>query len=142
MFGNDRTAIRQQFINAWQKYRLPGTTLSPLESMIAEIISRHPEYHAFFNQEDGAVTGMEFGQGDTPNPFFHLGLHISLQEQLQTDRPAGIRELFQQLTNKTSDPHQAEHLMMECLEKSLWEAQSQGVMPDEKLYLDCLKRKI
>ena len=142
MFGNDRNAIRQQFITAWKKYKVPGCTLTPLEQMIGEIIAKHPEYHAIFEQENPAVLESEFGSDGMPNPFFHLGLHISLTEQLQTDRPVGIREVFQRLSNKFNDPHQAEHQMMGCLEKSLWDAQSKGVMPDERLYLECLNKLI
>jgi hypothetical protein len=140
MFGNDRNAIRQQFISAWKLYRIPGAQLTPLQQMIGDIIAMHQEYHPLFEQEDEKLVESEFGADGGPNPFFHLGMHISLHEQLQTDRPAGIRKIFQSLQKKSPDSHHAEHRMMECLEKSLWEAQAKGVLPDEKAYLECLMK--
>ncbi|MEM7613385.1 MAG: DUF1841 family protein, partial [Pseudomonadota bacterium] len=34
--------------------------------------------------------------------------------------------------------HDAEHEMLECLAESLWQAQRDGVMPDESAYLQKL----
>ena len=54
----------------------------------------------------------------------------------------GIEQLYQAMLKKSNDPHETEHLMMECLGKMLWEAQSQNKMPDESDYLHCLKKYI
>ncbi|MEJ1391748.1 MAG: DUF1841 family protein, partial [Candidatus Sedimenticola sp. (ex Thyasira tokunagai)] len=72
-------------------------------------------------------------------PFLHMGMHISLQEQISTDRPSGIGTLYQQLVSRCGDPHDAEHKMMECLGRMLWEAQRANRMPDEQAYLQCLR---
>ena len=36
--------------------------------------------------------------------------------------------------------HDAEHKMMECLGRILWEAQRNQSLPDDNAYLECLKR--
>ncbi|HKL76856.1 MAG TPA: DUF1841 family protein [Gammaproteobacteria bacterium] len=38
------------------------------------------------------------------------------------------------------DTHAAEHEMMECLGRSLWEAQRAGQEPDEQAYLECVRK--
>lgn len=74
------------------------------------------------------------------NPFLHLSLHMALREQINTNRPDGIRDVFHALMKKYGDNLVVEHQMMGCLEKVLWEAQRSGVMPDEAGYLESLRR--
>ena len=138
MFGNDRKQMRQFFASSWQK-RLDGQTMEPLESLVADVIAQHPEYRSAIMSEDAIDQDFQGENGET-NPFLHMGMHITLAEQLGSDRPSGIRQLHQQITKRSGDAHQAEHQMMECLGLVLWEAQSQNRMPDEQAYLDCLKR--
>lgn len=137
MFGNDRTALRQVFVEAWRKYqsRLP---LEPLEALVADVVAAHPEYHAL-------LTNAELDQEYTPergetNPFLHMALHVSLREQLTSDRPPGIAAVIRQLARQKGDLHQAEHLLLECLGRVLWEAQRNNRLPDEAAYLECAKK--
>jgi hypothetical protein len=69
-----------------------------------------------------------------------MGMHITLAEQLGSDRPAGIRALHHKITLKTGDAHEAEHKMMECLGLILWEAQRSGQAPDEQAFLTCMRK--
>ena len=69
-----------------------------------------------------------------------MGMHIAIQEQLGGNRPTGIIEVYQQLCRRVGDPHAAEHRMMECLGETLWEAQRNGTEPDERVYLERLRR--
>jgi len=139
MFSNNRDDIRRFFLVAWRKH-LAGEVMSPLEHMVATTVASHPEYHRLLADEDAALAA-DFDEENGPaNPFLHLGMHISLQEQIATDRPSGIRTLYQQVVLRTGDAHAAEHRMMECLSESLWKAQSTGSMPDEAQYLECLRK--
>lgn len=138
IFGNNRNQMRQFFARSWQK-RIEGASLEPLESLVADVMEQHPEYMNDVMADN--ATEKEFsGENGESNPFLHMGMHITLAEQLSTDRPGGIRKLHQKITELKGDAHQAEHQMMECLGLILWEAQSQNRMPDEQAYLDCLKR--
>jgi len=139
VFGNDRTELRRMFIHSWQKFQ-QKQPLEPLEQLISEIIAQHPEYHAMLAQPD-AVLDKDYQpeQGQT-NPFLHMAMHISIHEQINTNRPMGISALYQQLTIKAGSTHEAEHRMMECLGQMLWEAQRNNRMPDEQNYLECVKK--
>ena len=67
-----------------------------------------------------------------------MGMHLAIWEQLNTDRPAGIRDEHLRLIKKSNE-HNAEHQMMECLGVILWQAQQNGELPDEKLYLEGIR---
>ena len=141
MFGQDRTELRQMFFTAWKKHQ-NKQLMEPLEAVVAKIIELHPEYHALLENETAELDKDYTPEMGQTNPFLHMAMHISIQEQLSTKRPTGIEQLHQSMLKKNKDPHETEHLMMECLGKMLWEAQSQNRMPDENHYLNCLKKYI
>lgn len=68
-----------------------------------------------------------------------MGMHIALREQTSTDRPTGIQKIHQKLCTRLGQ-HEAEHAMIECLGEALWVAQRNNSMPDDKGYLNCLKK--
>ena len=136
MFGNDRQQLRKAYADAWQKFQLQQT-LSPLEQQIAEVIKEHPEYHDSLQQ---LQTDFLPENGQT-NPFLHMGMHLGLREQLNTNRPTGILDCYQALCHKHPSSHEAEHEMMDCLADAILQAQRNGTTPDEGLYLACLKKK-
>ena len=138
MFGNDRNELRRLFFNSWCKAQ-GNESLEPLEALIVEIIKLHPEYHALLEDEQANLDKDYTPEMGQTNPFLHMAMHISIQEQLQTDRPVGIRHLYQQLMPKLTDAHEVEHAMMECLGQMIWQAQRDNQPPDENHYLDCLR---
>jgi hypothetical protein len=137
IFGQDRDELRQMYIDSWRK-SVAGEILSPLEAQIATVITDHPEYHA-------AMTSTSVDEGFRPeggetNPFLHMGLHLAIREQVATNRPAGIKTVFDELCSRHGDSHVAEHQALECLAETLWEAQSNNALPDESAYLERLRR--
>ncbi len=140
MYGNDRLGIRQVFLTCRQKMQNQAP-LDAMEQLIAEVIQTHPEYHRLLDAGDSSLD-RDF-PADAPNPFLHMGLHISLQEQLRSDRPQGIRKLYLKLLQtQGDDDHNIQHQMMACLEALLWNAQQSGQPPDEKQLLSCIQRQI
>jgi hypothetical protein len=138
MFGQDRQQLRRFFQATWTK-RQAGEALQPLEQLVADVIAQHPEYHALMHGD--APLDRDFSPDDGQvNPWLHMGMHISLGEQLGADRPAGIRGLYQRIAQRHGDPHAAEHAMMDCLGLALWEAQRNAAQPDERAYVACLEK--
>ena len=145
MFGQDREQLRQFYFEVWRKKRLPAASqpLEPLEQLVASVIEQHPEYHALLEQpanstDADSVSALhrDYAPDDgQTNPFLHMGMHIALHEQLLSDRPAGIRPLYQRLCQLSGDIHRAEHRMLDVLGETLWEAQRSGQAPDETDYL-------
>jgi hypothetical protein len=136
--GQTRDELRAMYLATWRKYRA-GQALEPLERQLAAVIAEHPEYHAWLEAGDSAL-GAEFTpEGGQLNPFLHLGLHLAVREQVATDRPAGIKEVYRALTTRTGSEHDAEHAMLEVLGEVLWEAQRSNRAADEAAYLERLR---
>jgi hypothetical protein len=135
IFGQDRDELRKMYADAWQK-QSEQRPLSPLESQIAAVVAKHPEYHAALS---GDLARDYTGEDGQTNPFLHMGLHLGIQEQVTTNRPAGIAAIYRQLAVKLNDAHAAEHRMIDCLAETLWDAQRAQAAPDEQRYLERLR---
>ena len=138
MFNPSREQARQFFIDAWSKHRanLPAT---PMETIAADLVATHPEYHELLQADDALVREWTPEQGET-NPFLHLSLHLAIHEQLSIDQPPGIRAAFDQLMAKEGDRHAALHHVLDCLGEMVWRAQRDRQAPDGEAYLECLRR--
>ncbi len=141
MIIQDRDGSRRFFIDVWNKYKdkLP---MQALEEMVLEVILEHPEYHNLLDKNEAAVSQEFTPEQGLTNPFLHMGMHITIREQVGTDRPSGIKNIYAQGLRKTLSKHDFEHMMMECLGETLWKAQRNNTLPDESLYLECLQRLI
>ena len=138
MFVDSRDGARRYFLEVWRKL-VARAPLSPLDSIVAGVLERHPEYHELLRDGERVLT-QEFGRDEPEhNPFLHMGLHVALAEQVGADRPPGVRAIHARLCAQ-GDPHAAEHRMIECLAEALWQAQRSGTLPDEQAYLAALGR--
>lgn len=137
LFSNDRTQLRQTIAQAWQRYR-QDLPLEPLQARIADVLVAHPEYHEFI-EDLGSLERDFSAENGQSNPFLHLSMHLALVEQLQTDRPNGIKRALMRLVKRSADPHDAQHRAMDCLGQTLWEAQRSGQAPDEQSFLKCVQ---
>lgn len=138
IFGRQRDQFRQVFVDAWCKAR-QGVPLEPMERTIVSIIDAHPEYHGILAEPD-CLTRDFPEQGVEANPFLHMAMHIAIIEQITSDRPSGIRDLFESLRAQFHDSHELEHALMQCLAQSLRDAREQGRVPDEGRYLACIRQ--
>ena len=123
--------------DAWRK-AMAGQILSPLESQIVQVIEDHPEYREAVLRDD--LDQPFTPEGGRANPFLHMGLHLALRDQVATDRPRGIRAVFAALVARSEDRLAAEHAAIDCLAEALWAAQSRNTAPDERVYLENLRR--
>ena len=139
IFANqNREQLRQMYLDAWRRYtaRQP---LEPLEAQVAAVIAEHPEYVPLLESGAPALAADYTPEGGRENPFLHMGLHLALREQVATNRPPGIAQIHQTLCQRLGDPHAAEHVMLEALAETLWEAQRSARAPDEQRYLERLR---
>lgn len=136
MFGQDRNQMRQYFYNVWHKANGANQPpLEPLEKLVAGVIEQHPEYHSMLTHPTRMLEQEFLPENGHSNPFLHMGMHIAIQEQLSSQRPAGINKIWTALAKRHNSPHEGEHLMMECLAEMLWQAQREQREPDETGYI-------
>ena len=139
MFAPDRDQVRRFFSDAWKKH-LAGTPVSPLESMVVDIVLAHPEYQDLLANADVAGQ-IEFTvEQGTMNPFLHLSLHLAIEEQLSIDQPKGLLSEFTRLLKRSGDRHAALHVVLDCLGEAVWRSQREGAPMDANAYLECIRR--
>jgi hypothetical protein len=139
--GYTREQLRSSFAEAWRKQRARAP-MTPLESLIADVIAHHPEYQPLMSDAEAVQAFDPSPGGAAENPFLHMGLHLAVREQLSIDRPPGVRQIRQALAARLGDEHHAEHALMEALAETLWEAQHGGQPPDERRYLERARARI
>jgi hypothetical protein len=140
MFTPSRDEARRFFFDTWRTYRA-GETLGELEQIALQVILLHSEYHVLLDDPGRNLDRDYAPEHGGLNPFLHLSLHLAVEEQLSIDQPPGIRAAFEQLRVKTGDEHHAKHALLECLAETIWQAQRINSAPDERTYLECLKRR-
>ena len=132
-----RKDLREMFLKVWRHKDAPQQ-LSSLEQQLLTVLLAHPEYHAIFDDPERVDEDYRTDN----NPFLHMSLHLGLMEQLSTQRPAGINQIYETLCKRLGDVHQVQHLLMEKMAETIWDAQQAGQMPDERVYLDKIRRLI
>jgi len=141
LYSQDRNQLRMVFFQVWEKQQT-GQTLDAMETILANIIKMHPEYHALLSKQDQNLEKDYHPDMGETNPFLHLSMHIAIHEQLSIDQPAGIQDAYQQLQLKLKDAHEVEHIIMECLGEMTWKSQKYQSMPDQVEYLNCIKKQL
>ena len=140
MFNPTRDEARQFLFDSWRKRR-EGVPLTPLEDLAARLIEKHPEYHGLLADPE-RNQGKDYApDGNATNPFLHLMMHLTIEEQISIDQPHGVRAQFERLAHKHDSAHGAQHVMMECLGEMIRQAQRNKAAPDAAVYLSCLGRR-
>jgi hypothetical protein len=140
MFQPTRDEARNFLFESWRKHRA-RELLTPLEDLAVQLIGKHPEYFAVLeNRESQQGRDFQPEHGEI-NPFLHLMMHLTIEEQISIDQPAGIRAHFTRLTLQLESEHDAQHRMMECLSEMIWQAQRNHTQPDAAIYFTCLEQQ-
>ncbi len=138
MFNPTRDEAREFLISAWRKRR-EGALLEPLEDLAVQLIEKHPEYHVVLENPTRFQDKNYAPEHGETNPFLHLMMHLSIEEQISINQPFGVRAHFMRLTHHFSSEHDAQHCMMECLSEMIWQAQRYNTAPDAAVYLNCME---
>ena len=139
-FNPTRDQARNFLFESWRKRRA-GELLTPLEDLAAQLIAKHPEYHAVLENPDRHQEQDYLPEQGEANPLLHLMMHLTIEEQISIDQPAGIRAHFMRLTQRLESEHDAQHRMMECLGEMIWQAQRNRTQPDAAIYFACLDKQ-
>ena len=140
MFAPSQHDVRRFFCDTHRKRR-EGLPLTPMETVAADWIDQHPEYHAELSDVDAALAAVYDVDTGRTNPFLHLSMHLSISEQVSIDQPRGIKQAYELLAAKRGSAHEAHHEVMECLGEMMWESQRSGLPPDGHKYIDGVRRR-
>ena len=142
MYDVNTHDVRRYFGHVWQN-RLNPLQLDALQQKALRIIEAHPEYQTYLEHiEDYLDKNWTPEQGET-NPFLHLSLHLSIQEQVGIDQPFGIRAIHQKLMGMHNDNWvKAEDEMMDALVETIWQAQRHNQGLDVNAYMTRLRKLV
>lgn len=145
MLQPTREEARRFFCEAWRRH-CAGQPVSPLERFAVACVLEHPEYHELLADVDKALA-LDFPvEAGRENPFLHLSMHLSLEEQASIDQPPGVRALLEALQRRHGDRHAAVHEAMECLGEIVWRTQRGSLPPDmaaiNHAYIACLQQRL
>jgi hypothetical protein len=140
MFEPSQLDVRRFFCGTYARQRA-GAVLTPMEAIAARWIDEHPEHHAELADEAAALQAAYSVEGGRPNPFLHLAMHLSIDEQCSIDQPRGIRQAVQLLAARRGSLHEAQHEVMECLGEMIWSSQRSGLPPDGEAYLEAVRQR-
>ena len=140
MFQPSQDDVRRFFCTAWRRQR-SGDPLAPMDVLALRWIDEHPEYHADLADETAALAAVYSVEGGRSNPFLHLSMHLTIDEQCSIDQPTGIRQAVQLLAARHQSLHEAHHVVMECLGEMIWTSQRSGLPPDGQAYLQAVRRR-
>ena len=140
MFNPSRDEARNFLFETWRKRR-EGSLLTPLEDLTAQLIEKHPEFHDLLADPERYQNKDYAPEHGAINPFLHLMMHLTIEEQISINQPHGIRSHFERLTQKHESEHDAQHAMMECLSEMIWQSQRHNTAPDATIYLSCLEQQ-
>ncbi len=140
MFQPSQSDVRRFFCASYARWR-DGLPLDPMQDIAARWIAEHPEYHAELADEAAALAAQYTVEEGRSNPFLHLSMHLSIEEQCSIDQPSGIRQAVQLLAARRNSLHAAHHEVMECLGEMVWASQRSGLPPDGQAYLEAVRRR-
>ena len=140
MFAPSQHDVRRFFCETERKRRR-SLPLTPMETLAAQWIAEHPEYHAELVDVSAALAASYTVEEGRTNPFLHLSMHLTISEQLAIDQPRGIKQAFELLAARLGSSHEAQHQVMECLGEMVWASQRSGLPPDGFAYLDCVRSR-
>ena len=140
MFQPSQTDVRRFFCATYARVRT-GAPLEPMQAVAARWVDEHPEYHADLADETAALAAVYTVEDGRTNPFLHLSMHLSIQEQMAIDQPTGIRQVVDLLAARRNSLHAAHHEVMECLGEMIWASQRSGLPPDGQAYLEAVRRR-
>ena len=140
MFNPSQNDVRRFFCEIHRK-NFQKEILTPLETIARDWIVEHPEYDAILGNLDAALAATYSAEAKQSNPFLHLSMHLSIEEQVSIDQPVGIKAAYQALAQKLGSAHEAHHQIMDCLGHMIWTAQRNNQAPDGAAYVECVKRR-
>ncbi|MEP7282986.1 MAG: DUF1841 family protein [Rubrivivax sp.] len=140
MFQPNQQDVRRFFCGVHAR-RQRGAPLTPIEALAARWLDEHPEYDADLADEVAALGKVYTVEEGRTNPFLHLSMHLTIDEQCSIDQPHGIRQAVELLAARLGSLHAAQHEVMECLGEMVWASQRNGLPPDGHAYLDAVRRR-
>lgn len=107
-----RSLTREMLAHVWGKTQR-GEALAGDEALVAQVLGEHPEFGRHWESAEAAVAARFDGQ--EANPFLHVHLHLTVEQQLRGNDPPEAREFCERRTAIGDSAHAIRHRLMGAL---------------------------
>lgn len=111
-FGELRALTREHTHAIWQKAKandLDG--LSEEEQRLAKILLEHKDEFFHHFEFTDAVSDYDYEPGVEVNPFLHIAIHESIENQLNSREPVEVYQFYNAMIKKKLSHHDTIHLI-------------------------------
>lgn len=109
---------RELLCSIWERSQ-HGLPLSDEERHIADALREHDQYRGAW--EVGSAPMDESHTINGVNPFLHVHIHVTVENQLRDGDPPEVRIVFGELQGRGIDRHEAVHLIGSVLINEIYE---------------------
>ncbi len=113
--------------------------LSEEEQAIGKLMLEHEEYHNQFEFTD-VMEDYPFYPGKEVNPFFHITIHVIVENQLKAKDPIEAYQFYNAMRRKKISHHETIHLIGSILVPLLFQLLKRQEPFDNELYKRLLKK--
>ncbi len=131
------TREREFLFEVWNKMQT-NKKLDATEKLAQKAIEMHPELHEMFENPD-KYADYEYDINE-PDPFSHLALHAIVLDMVAADSPPGLRSIYDQHINQSSNKHVVQHALMLAVFDWLVLTSEEGNEPDGAQLLPLVKK--
>ena len=128
---------RETICALWEKVasdKLSG--LSHSEKQIVVVLLDHADKCGTAFEAGRRNPGYDFDSGNVEaDPFFHVALHVAIEEQLDMRHPLEVWKLYNALRNLKTDRHAAAHVIASVFAPFVLNAWQTGMPIDSDAYL-------
>jgi hypothetical protein len=125
-FAEMKALNRQVMRLAWQMAEM-GAQLEGEEKRLVDCMRLHPEYARLWERLDG-LSEREI-EADGTNPILHIQIHATVENQLEQDSPAGVREIVEELLGRGISRHDAVHAVGSVLIQEIY-----GILKEQRAF--------
>lgn len=115
-----------------------GAELEGEEAVTAEVLKQHPEYFDIWEQA-GTLPPDEEVLHDGANPFVHIAVHQTVENQIADLNPPQTAETLKALIRAGYDRHEAVHAIGSLVAEEMFEIMKNNRPFDQTRYVEALR---
>jgi hypothetical protein len=120
------------------KLGLAGAELEGEDAVTMEVLRQHPEYSDLWEQAELPLSEEEVLR-DGVNPFLHVTIHATVENQIANGDPPQTAETLEALIQAGYDRHEAIHAIGSLVAEQIFEIMARDQPFDPESYVEALR---
>ncbi|MCM8777721.1 MAG: DUF1841 family protein [Candidatus Omnitrophica bacterium] len=132
-----KSLTRIYLSNIWKNHK-SGGYLNKEQEQLVKIMEEHKEYHKIWEKSDN-LRDTEYTVNGV-NPFLHVFIHITIENQLNMGEPKIVTEIEKELKDLGFSHHDIIHVIGQALTTQIFNMSKNKVLFDEERYAKDLRK--